>query len=268
MALYEFQSTFKDSLNSVKNNIFRGIFGDIAKQTLGIDIDNIIPSNENQVRIYFIDEQTNETLQLPVMPPEITLKWERKSETVNILNLGEVDFTTGKKLQEISFSSFFPIEYTSSYCQYVDIPLPREAYAQLDKWTAATGTDYVPTSPVRLVIVGTAFDINMLVQISSLEYKDKGGQPDDLYYSISCKEYREIKVRTEVESKQMLSRPDSQTQAKTVTQKIDMGAPMHETLYKVAKQELGDGAKWQEILNKNKKALQNDLTKAIRLVIR
>lgn len=267
MSLYEFQSTFKDSLNSVKNNIFRGLAEDIAKQTLGIDIDDIFPSNVNQVQIYLIDPQTDESLQLPVMPPEITLKWERKSETVNILNLGEVDFTTGKKLQEISFSSFFPIEY-APFCQYVDIPLPSEAYAQLDKWTAATSTDYVPTTPIRLVIVGTAFDINMLVQISSLEYKDKGGQPDDLYYSISLKEYREIKVHTEVERKQMLSRPDSQVQAKTITQKIDTAAPMHETLYKVAKQELGDGAKWQEILNKNKKALQNDISKAIRLVIR
>lgn len=269
LSLSDFKSSFTDRLTtgrSIQNSLFKQVAGDLAKSALGLSSEAVY---ENKTQINFTDPQTGESLQLPVLPPEITVKWERQTETVNILNLGEVDFTTGKKLQEISFSSFFPVEYTPTYCRYADIPDPAEAYMTLDGWCAARGTDYVPDRPVRLMIVGTSLNINMLVLITSLEVKDRGGEPGDIYYSLACREYREIKVRTEAEQNTRNNRPNPKPKPKTVLQKAKAGEPTREFLYKLAKQHYGNGQSWNKILSLNKDKLQGDLTKkAVNLVLR
>ena len=269
MGLNNVISSFENRLTSgksVQGNLFRQVSGDLAKQSLGVSSEE---SSENQTRIYFTDPQTEESLQIPVLPPDISIKWDRQTETVNVLNLGDVDFTTGKKLQELSFNSFFPSEYTPSYCRYAEIPNPYEAYMTLDGWCASRNTDYVPDRPVRLMIVGTSLNINMLVLITSLEMKDRGGSPGDLYYSIACREWREIKVRTTAEQRNRNNRPNPKPKPKTVTQKINPNEPLREALYKVAKQTFGNGQGWTRILAANQEKLKGNLTKkAINLVIR
>ncbi|NPV30687.1 MAG: terminase, partial [Firmicutes bacterium] len=97
---------------------------------------------------FFLIDPAGSTLHLPVNPSEVTIRREKQIETVNIINLGEVDFTTGEKLKEISFSSFFPAEYDPSYCRYSDLPDPQEAMNLLTKWTQGE-------NPVRLIITTT-----------------------------------------------------------------------------------------------------------------
>lgn len=269
LSMDDFKSSLLDRATtgkSIQNSLFKQVAGDLAKQALGIEA---AAAYENQTQIYFTDPQTQEKLQLPVLPPEITIKWERQIETVSILNLGEVDFTTGRKLQEISFSSFFPVEYTPTYCRYADIPSPAEAYMTLDGWCAARNTDYVPDRPVRLMIVGTSLNINMLVLITSLEAKDRGGEPGDIYYSLACREWRDIKVRTEVEQRSRNNRPNLKAKPKTIEKKLPSGPKLNETLYKLAKQHYGNGQSWTKIMSLNKNKLQGDFTKkAVNLVLR
>ena len=246
-------------------SLFKQVAMSAAQATLGLAVQ---PSYENQTQIYLTDPQSGERLQLPVLPPEITIKWDRQTETVNVLNLGEVDFTNGKKLQEISFSSFFPVEH-APFCRYADIPNPAEAYMMLDGWCASRGTEYVPERPVRLQIVGTSIDISTLVLISSLEVKDRGGEPGDIYYSISLREWREIKVRTSAEQRTRNNRPNQKPKPKTILKKAKAGEPTRELLYKIAKRQYGSGSGWTKILSLNKNVLQRDLTKkAVSLVLR
>ena len=248
-----------------QNAQFTQIAEDLARAAVGAATKALYGS---ETQIMFIDPQTGESLEIPVNPPEITLKWERHTETVNILNLGEVDFTTGKKLQGISFSSFFPVEYFPTYCRYAAIPDPTEALMILDGWCAARNTAAVPDKPVRLLIVGSSLDLNLPVLISSLEVKDRGGEPGDLYYTIECREYREIAIRTESELKADKTRTDLKGQAKTVTAKAKAGEPTREFLYKVAKTSLGKGSSWKAIYTLNKGKLQGSLTKGIKLVLK
>ncbi|MEM3453456.1 MAG: hypothetical protein QW835_07540, partial [Candidatus Hadarchaeum sp.] len=98
---------------------------------------------------FYLIDPAGPTLHLPVNPiGDITIRREKQYETVNIINIGEVDFPTGEKLKEISFSSFFPAEYDPSYCRYPDLPDPQEAMNQLTAWTASK-------KPVRLIITET-----------------------------------------------------------------------------------------------------------------
>ena len=71
MGLNNVISSFENRLTSgksVQGNLFRQVSGDLAKQSLGVSSEE---SSENQTRIYFTDPQTEESLQIPVLPPDI-----------------------------------------------------------------------------------------------------------------------------------------------------------------------------------------------------
>jgi nucleoid-associated protein YgaU len=153
--------------------------------------------------IYLVDP-LGPQLWLPVNPEIVSIQTEKRFETVDFLNLGEVDFPSGEKIQTVEFSSFFPIEYDSSYCQYSDIPGPADAFEQLTAWTKVD-------TPVRLIIGSTT--INMLVLISASKGEHRGGEPSDIYYDLTCRSWREVKIVTSSTSStsDTSARPDFKT---------------------------------------------------------
>lgn len=123
----------------------------------------------------------------PVNPDEISISRGKALETVNILSLGEYDFPAGEKVKEVAFSSFFPAVYDPGYCNYENLPDPQEAMNQLT--TMMNGK-----SPVRLIISGTA--VNVLVTIAAHNSSFKGGEPGDVYFDLTARTWREMKVHT------------------------------------------------------------------------
>lgn len=196
------------------------------------------------MNIYLI-EQGGQSLQLPVNPSEIAIQRERRYETVNIINLGEIDFSDGEKVHEVAFSSFFPAEYDSSYCQYASVPDPVEAMNQLTSWMDGK-------TPVRLIIAGM---LNTLVQVSAHKSAIKGGEPGDIYFDINLRTWREIRVRTQAEAAATVAgstpRADLSPVPKTYTIKTG------DTLWAIAKLQLGDGSRWSEIYALNKGVIGN-----------
>jgi nucleoid-associated protein YgaU len=186
-----------------------------------------------------ISQEENTQFQFPVNPPEITLETEKQIETVNILNLGEVDFSTGEKRFGIRFSSFFPRDYDPSYCGYADFLSPVEAVALLSRWRDAG-------KPLRLIITGGI--INDLVLLTGISFTTKGGEPGDIYFDVSFRTWREIKVRTTDEDTQK-QRPDTREIPNPYIIKTG------DTLYQIAKLYLGDGNKWKTIYENNKAPL-------------
>ena len=55
-------------------------------------------------------------IRIPVVPAEYTVTSEQDNTSVTVCNLGEVTLRGKRKLQQISFSSFFPRQYDSGYC--------------------------------------------------------------------------------------------------------------------------------------------------------
>jgi nucleoid-associated protein YgaU len=182
-----------------------------------------------------------EELRLPVNPPEVQIKQEKLYETVSIIRLGEVDYTPdATKIAEITFASFFPKEYDPSYCNYQP-PNPLDAAQKLKIWTDSQ-------KPVRLLITGL-LDINQLVLLSATTYTVKGGFPDDIYFEISCRAWRPVKVRTT--GYNYTTRTDLKPAPKVYIVKSG------DCLWKIAKQNLGSSAKWPSIYNipENKKTI-------------
>lgn len=214
---------------------------------------------------FYLIDPAGPQLQLPVNPAEVTIRREKQYETINIMNLGEVDFPTGEKVKEISFSSFFPAYY-DSYCSYQDIPDPQEAMNQLTAWA-------VGKKPVRLIITDTIINVLVLVAVHNTTFK--GGEPGDVYFELTCRTWREIKVRTTTEAASPTStagvaqnqprpRVDVKPVPKTKTTKPG------DTLWAIAKLQYGDGSKWKDIYEANKNVIgpdPNRIASGIQLVM-
>ena len=197
--------------------------------------------------IYLINEEKNNTFHFPVNPENIGVGGEKKLDTVEIINIGEVDFPTGDRIQEVGFSTFFPVNY-DTYCQYPDIPAPQDALHILLDWRDAG-------KPVRLLI--TESPVNILVLIGGVSWEIKGGEPGDIYFNINFRSWREIKVRTTAQPAPPRTgiprtRPDTKPVPKIYTVRAG------DTLYTIAKRELGAGSRFKDIFSGNADVIGHD----------
>lgn len=179
-------------------------------------------------------------LHLPVNPEKVTIRREKLADVVNIINLGEVEFPYGEKVKEITFSSFFPKEYDSSYCRYPDIPDPQEAMNKLTAWMMSR-------QPVRLMITETI--VNVLVLLSAHTTTFRGGEPGDVYFNLTCHAWQELKVRTAAEISAALqgAEPRPDTRPVPAVYEVKPG----DTLFAIAKMQYGDSSRWEQIYQAN-----------------
>ncbi len=218
------------------------------------------------IDIYLKNEKEKIDFHFPVNPfDSLSIKKEKRFETVDIVNLGEFDIKKeGEKIREISFKTFLPFQYDASYCRYSELKNPIEVVAMLEKWVDQA-------EPLRLIITG--FGYNGLVTISSFSNTQTAGREEDRDIEITLRTYRELKIETlkkETKSNTKTdlkdNRPNTQTKSKIYTVKAS------DTLYKIAKNLLGKGSRWPEIYNipENKKVIgknPNIIKKGQKLVI-
>lgn len=118
-------------------------------------------------------------LRIPVLPSEYKVTSVQNNTTVNVIGLGEVVLKGKRGLREISFSSFFPHRYDSSYCEFQNIRSPRSYVDRIEKMKQA--------GAVKLMITGTP--INFRCTIESFEWGEDDGT-GDISYTLTFKEYR------------------------------------------------------------------------------
>lgn len=195
--------------------------------------------------IYLIDGTRN-FFHFPVNPEEITISRSKGYETINMLEYGEFDFTLGDKIKEISFTSFFPKDYDASYCRYSTLPTPQAATNKLNKFL-------VSKRPAQLIITGSG--VNVPVYLTTYNTTFRGGEPDDISFDITFRTWRDAKVQQKKTTNngktttKSGSRTDLKQTGKTYTVKSG------DSLSKIAKLELGDSSKWNDIYKLNTKVI-------------
>lgn len=193
--------------------------------------------------------------QFPVNPEEVAIRREKHYDTINIISLGEFDIPKGEKVKEIAFSSFFPRTYDPSYCRYPDIPDPKTAMDLL--------TTYMNRkTPLRLIIADEgAKVINALVMLSAHASQIRGGEPGDIYFEVTFRTWRDMKVRTAPTPSGKASSGEVKIQSlRTDTKpvpKVYIVKP-GDSLSAIAKRELGSSSKWSAIYQKNKALIGKD----------
>lgn len=192
-------------------------------------------------------ENLKDNLTIPVNPTEAVISGGGNTFTdMQVIKGGERTIIGNSTLRNISFSSFFPRDYDSSYCNYKNIPKPWDAVKKINKWRYSG-------KPVKLLI--TDMDINMYATIRKFDCREKGGEPGDIYYDIEFKEYKFIKIR-EIGKKaakveQQSGRPN--TKAMTKTYIVKKG----DCLWNIAKQLYGSGKQYTKILDVNTPPIKN-----------
>ena len=124
---------------------------------------------------------------LPVNPEEIEVSHPHVDKTAEIAGLGEILIPQKPGLREITFNSFFP-GYDDPYVH--DYRNPQTLAKAFEKaWKNRT--------KCRLIIARSIdYDTNMQCVITDWKITDKGGEPDDIYYSIKLKEYRDYSAQS------------------------------------------------------------------------
>lgn len=192
-------------------------------------------------------ENLNESIILPVNPPEPVISSGGTAFTDSqVIKGGERTVIGNDMLRCVAFSSFFPRDYDPTFCAVTDIPDPWEAVARINRWRTSG-------KPVKLLISGT--DINMYATIRKFDYREKGGEPGDVYYDIQFKEFKFIKIREVVKAaprvQQQSDRPETAATSNTYT--VVKG----DCLWKIAKRFYGSGAQYPKIFNANSPPIKN-----------
>lgn len=119
-------------------------------------------------------------IRIPVLPSEYKVTSNQNNTTVNVIGKGEVVLKGKPGLREISFSSFFPKRYDSSYCDVT--PKSPKTYVDNIEKLKKKGS-------VKLIITGTS--INFRCTIESFEWGEQDGT-GDIYYTLTLKEYKGV----------------------------------------------------------------------------
>lgn len=123
-------------------------------------------------------------MRIPVNPEEIEIERPTDNKTFDVIGLGEIVVPRKPSLQAASWESFFPGEDADPYVNPEHMP-PEEYVQQIE-------SALKEQTVCRLVITREGMPYtNMQCIVSEFKTTDKGGEPNDLYYSISLKEYRD-----------------------------------------------------------------------------
>jgi len=139
--------------------------------------------NKKPVEITVYDAKNNIYLLVPVVPEKIDYSdGGPLTDTIKVINLGNVDFHSGVELDGISWASFFPGRYDASYCSTPAIKTPIE----YRNWFSTWKDEGLP-----LQIIVAAYDINKPMKVSAFTWSASGFE-GDITYSVSFKEHKTV----------------------------------------------------------------------------
>lgn len=170
------------------------------------------------------------SITIPVIPEKFTIASGNSTpKTVDIWGRGAVDFSNGKELDNLGWSSFFPARYDPSYCNVAkkNLKTPTKYRETLEKWKNAG-------SVIQVVI--PAIGVNRSMKIKTFQ-GDYHGQELDYYYDITFKEdvvLEQVKVEAAKyvakKKRKAVSTKKKDTKKKTTTKKktaIKKGDKVH-----------------------------------------
>lgn len=195
----------------------------------------------------------------PVTPQRLNIKFKNRNRTVTLVNEGEFNILKEAGLQEISFEACIPaVKYP--FAQYVGgVFLPVVYYITLIKKLKNS------KKPFNFVVVreGTTgilgYSHCMKVSLEDFQIKEDAGDGRDITISLTLKEYksRNNVIVSTVENNIISATKVRDTSSKVIAKTYTVKAG--DTLYNIAKKELGNGAKYIDLKTLNNLANVNSI---------
>lgn len=194
---------------------------------------------------------------IPVPPSRLNTKFKNKNKVINLINEGDFNILKEAGLTEISFDMMLPA-FKYPFANYLGgIFLPIKYYLEVLEMLKKTKKPF-NFIVVREGYIGTlGYDTCMKVSLENWQIKEDAGNGNDVVVTVNLKEYKDKNnlitkvVNTAAGASIVTSKVrDSVSKIIPKTYKVKEG----DTLYTIAKKELGDGNKFS-ILKK-----LNDIT--------
>ena len=197
-------------------------------------------------RLYL--KQDGKQILLPVTPAEIETKTGNRNKAVYILNFGEMNLAKKPGLQEIRFTALLPGRQYSFVQTEDGFHEPEYFLNYFREYKAAA-------KPVQLILFRRLADGTQLfcgnteVLLEDYTVTEKGGEQGDFWVEMHWKEWKTAKsIRYSVKGNTMTEQGQTrQTKQPAATYTVQKG----DCLWNIAKKQLGDGAKYKEIAQKN-----------------
>ena len=199
-------------------------------------------------------------VKLPVTPSKLELKIKGNNKTVDLISEREVNVLRSPGLTEISFECLIPqVQYP-----FADTLQDAKNYTDLFERLM------VEKTPFQFVVVRKRpsgellFDNNIKVSLEDYSITEEAANGFDLSISVKLKQYREYGTKIIV-PEETFQPGDGNVKASVEEQRPAESAPKNKThtvgpgdsLWSIAKKELGDGSRWNEIYELNKDIISN-----------
>lgn len=178
----------------------------------------------------------SEKLLLPVPPQEFTIAQGNNNQVVTVEKAGELIFIGKPKLASITLSSFFPNQ-KYPFCIYNDFPKPYDCVSLIEDWRI---------NGIALILDVSNSRLSLTCCIEEFSYGEKDGS-GDVYFTLMLKEYRLLGSNDSARYGYSVGYKRSVNKEPNTTCVVRQG----DTLWTIAKRELGDGSKWKSIAQKN-----------------
>jgi LysM repeat protein len=189
---------------------------------------------------------------LPVTPSKLQIKTNNQNKTINLINEGEVNLLKSPGLREISFEAMIPqVKYPFAYYNlgFLNAPFFLQHFDKLK-----AGKKPFQFIVVRILPRGVpGFTTNIKVGFEDYAVLEDAANGQDLTVSIKLKEYKnhgtkifDYDPETQTATIKIPRPTENAPSIKTYVSKVG------DTLWSVAKQFLGDGGKYLELMRLNK----------------
>lgn len=202
--------------------------------------------------VYITNQETGEKISLAWVPEKISVKESAQFQSYNIIERGEVKVPKGKRLSAVSWEAVFPGESRTedSFIKSENWEAPTEIIQRLQAWQNAGN---------KLNLLITQTPVNLDVFLQSLDYSFEGGM-GDAKYSISFIAAEDLLIKTveEVDAEKAKEKesgiPELESRA-ALPKPSSIKSVLNQTLWSIAEQKLGSGARWLEVYAANAKKL-------------
>ena len=197
-------------------------------------------------RLYL--KQNGEQLLLPVTPAEIETRTGNQNKTAYILDFGEMNLAKKPGLTEIRFTALLPGRAYSFVQTEGGFREPEYFLNRFKEYKASA-------KPVQMILFRRLADGkqkfcgNTEVLLEEYTVTERGGEQGDFWVEFFWKEWRAAKsIRYSIQGNSMMAQGQArQAKQPAAGYTVQRG----DSLWSIAKKQLGDGTKYKEIARKN-----------------
>lgn len=193
---------------------------------------------------------------IPVNPEEISIKYPSDNKDYDVIGIGQVVVPRKPALKEISWESFFP---ASTSDPYVDA----DAYDP-DEYVDWFENAMKKNQKVRLIITrDRLYDTNIRCIVSDFETTDKGGEPGDMYYSVTLREYRDYSPETV----SIITTPAETAADQNVEATSEADRPVETPVLRVGASVIANGQYWYDSYGAKPFGTANNLSTTVTRIV-